>query len=568
MKRAYLVDDVRAAEAPLLEAGVPLMREAAYAVATTAIRYVRGQGIAIPGFPVLVLAGAGNNGSDSLFAAAELAHRGMAVRALCSDHPHQRGYEAARRAGVTIIPYQTLDHVHEEKEIRRLGQECKIWIDGLLGIGARGALREPYAQWVRILNTWRIHASVQPYVVAVDVPSGVGVNDGTLASAGQAQPQQLHCSTEEVVSGEAKFYKEYRGYEACKAEENIPPVLCADVTVTMGAGKPALYLPPACFYAGKIVDVPLGFEPYLPQPALLSLEECDVRDLWVLPGHDDHKYTRGVLGILAGSQRYPGAGMLSVGAALATGVGMVRYVGSNNDVIRAYPDVVHEPGRVQAWVLGSGLDTTAEAERIFTAASEQSLPVVLDAGALSLVYQRNVPQHVILTPHEGEMASLLQARGEHVQREDIHASPAWAARKCAELTGATVVLKGAATIIASAAQPEPLYVQAGAPGWLATAGAGDVLGGIMGAMLAMHGEDISEGSSSEGLIARLASASCYIHAQAARHAAGLRSCAGEGSVHSLACISAARASVGHPITASALIDSVAPIVNAILNPVV
>lgn len=529
MKRAYRVADVRAAEEPLLAAGEPLMAEAAFALASAVTQHLRRGGKRIPGAKVLALVGAGNNGGDALFAAAHLARRGLAVNAACHGQVHSAGLAAARAAGVTILN----DPCWEE--LKTAAEAAEIWLDGLLGIGARGALRAPLADWVTRLAQLRIRSAVEPYVIAVDVPSGVGVDDGTLPGA----------------------------------------VLPADATVTMGVAKRALYLPPACWYAGEIIPVPLGFEPYLPaQPALACLTAADVRDVWPLPGHQDHKYTRGVLGVLAGSATYPGAGMLVTGGARAIGVGMIRYLGGNERVLERYPDVVHAEGQVQAWTIGSGLADLGAASKVLQDALTNSLPVVLDAKAIELTYRDDVPSTVVVTPHAGELAALLQARGERLSREEVQQAPARAARLAATLTGATVVLKGAVNVIA--APHGPLYAQGGAPAWLATAGAGDVLAGVLGALLAGYGDELAAWGSGRGLPGQLAAAACYVHARAAQIAArALPPAAETGQVAAAernragaaaSRMSAAAENIGIPITASDVVAALPQAIFEILNP--
>lgn len=144
--------------------------------------------------------------------------------------------------------------------------------------------------------------------------------------------------------------------------------------------------------------------------------------------------------------------------------------------------------------------------------------MVLDAGAISLVNSLDVPSTVILTPHAGELAALLAARGEAMTREDISAAPARAARLAATLTGATVVLKGATDVVCG--PDDPLYAQPGAPAWRATAGAGDVLAGLLGALLAGWGDELAELGKGRGIPARLAAAACYLHGRAAAIASG------------------------------------------------
>ena len=503
MRRAYRVDEVRGAEEPLLAAGEPLMDHAAYALAQSVLRYLRSREFRVPGSTVLALVGAGNNGGDALFAAANLARRGVAVTAACAANAHAEGIAAAKRAGVRIVMTPT------PEQVAQLGESCGVWIDGLLGIGARGAMREPFSGWVRALNATRFESAAEPFVVAVDVPSGLGVDDGT-------------------VPGE---------------------VLRADRTVTMGTAKRALYLPPACFYCGEIEEVELGFGRYLPaQPALAQLGDSDVADLWRVPGAQDHKYTRGVVGLMTGSAKYPGAGVLSAGGARATGVGMVRYLGSAPQVIDRYPEVVLQDGQVQAWVIGSGLAELDEASRVLHEAVAEGIPVILDASALPLIYSDDVPSTVIATPHEGELATLLQARGESISRAQVHEAPARAARLAATLTGATVVVKGAVNVIAGA--HGPLYVQGGAPAWLGTAGAGDVLAGVMGALAAQYGDVLRDWGEGRGLPAQIAAAACHVHARAAQKAAGISS-SGQG--------------VGHPIAAMDVIDALPAVIGEILG---
>lgn len=535
MKRAYRVDDIRSAEAPLLKAGVPLMERAAWALSQAVIRYLKTRALPIPGASVLALVGTGNNGADTLFAAANLARRSLSVTALCYGAVHKEGFAAAQKAGVRIITNP------DNAEVAEAGAAHTIWLDGLLGIGARGALREPLASCVRTLTYVRAHSPAEPYVIAVDVPSGVGIDDGTILST-------------EGAEGTERSGK--------------PAVLRADMTVTMGADKRALYLPPACHYAGEIVHVPLGFEQHLPpRPALVSLNDADVRDLWIIPGVDDHKYTRGVLGILAGSEQYPGAGALAVAGARSIGIGMVRYAGEAPGVISRFPDVVRARGQVQAWAIGSGLTDVSEAGKILHKAINDGLPVVLDAGALELVYADDVPSTVILTPHEGELAALLRARGEDISTDAVRSCPAQAARLAATLTGATVLVKGSVCVIA--APHGPLFAQGGAPAWLATAGAGDVLAGIIGALLAMHGEQLRSLGEKSGLPGQLAAAGCHIHARAARIAARMGESGYAGSSLALSSgissVGAYAAHVGAPVTAWDVAQAARQAVFEILN---
>ncbi|MFT4124297.1 MAG: NAD(P)H-hydrate dehydratase, partial [Microbacteriaceae bacterium] len=202
-----------------------------------------------------------------------------------------------------------------------------------------------------------------------------------------------------------------------------------------------------------------------------------------VPTAADDKYSRGVLGVVTGSDRYPGAAVLGVDAALHTGLGMVRYLGPERAaalVLQRRPEAVTAPGRVQAWLLGSGVEATGfegTAERAAGQALAAGLPLVLDAGAIGRVGEAGGAP-VILTPHHGELARLLG-----VDRASVAADPALWARRASDRTGATVLLKGAVTRLAG---PGIDLAVEGAPAWLATAGTGDALAGILGALLASN----------------------------------------------------------------------------------
>ncbi|UNX54322.1 NAD(P)H-hydrate epimerase [Georgenia sp. TF02-10] len=492
MIHAHTAAQVRAAEEPPLAAGEPLMARAAYALAGQVAAALGERGHRVSGSVVLLLVGAGNNGGDALFAGAHLARRGCRVHAaLLAADAHPDGLAAARAAGVSV---HRLDGA-EPGPLLALARRAGVWVDALVGVGTRGPLRDPLAQAVTALAGERAASPDEPIVVAVDVPSGIGVDDGTVPG----------------------------------------PVLPADRTVTMGTAKPGLLLPPAAGLAGRlvVVDVGLGAALAAEQPAACRLTDADVADLWPLPGPADHKYTRGVLGLVTGSQAYPGAAVLSAAGALRTGLGMVRYLGPETPtgLIRSrYPEVVTAAGRVQAWALGSGVDPdqAVRAEQVaesLSAALADGVPAVLDAGALSLLTDdafTDLPATVVLTPHAGELATLLTGRGEQTSRDDVDAAPARHARLAAEITGATVLLKGAVTVVA--APDGPLYAQADATPWLATAGAGDVLTGVLGALLAGYGDQLAaeaaDGGDGDGLPARLAAAAALVHGRAARIAAG------------------------------------------------
>ncbi len=239
---------------------------------------------------------------------------------------------------------------------------------------------------------------------------------------------------------------------------------------------------------------------------------ADARKHIAVPGPEDDKYSRGVLGVITGSVDYPGAAVLGVEAALHTGLGMVRYLGPERAtalVLQRRPEVVTVAGRVQAWLLGSGIDATKRDDQStarLTDALAEGVPTVIDAGGLDLLSQANGP--VVITPHQGELARLLG-----VDRAEIAADPAGWAGRAAEMLSVTVLLKGHTSFIAG---PDGTrLIVASAPSWLATAGAGDALGGILGALMATQAEAIETIPS---VPARLAATAAVLHGLAAERA--------------------------------------------------
>ena len=234
---------------------------------------------------------------------------------------------------------------------------------------------------------------------------------------------------------------------------------------------------------------------------------------WIaVPGPGDDKYSRGVLGFATGSERYPGAAVLGVEAALRTGVGMVRYLGADRPtglVLQRRPEAVVADGRVQAWVIGSGQDAD-DVDRATAAHRDRALadpvPVVIDAGALGLV-DRAVGTRV-LVPHAGELARLLGR-----PRADVQAEPAASALEAAARFDAVVLLKGHTTYVADA--DGGLREITLAPAWTATAGAGDALAGVLGALLATHALELEADAA---VAAPLAATAAVLHGLAAERA--------------------------------------------------
>lgn len=441
MRTAYSVETVRAAERELM-ARLPEGALMARAAAGLAAVCAGLLG-RVYGSRVVVLAGPGDNGGDALYAGARLARRGARVTAVPMDpaRMHPGGLAALRAAGGRVE--------------RSVPERADLVLDGLLGIGGRGGLRPAAAALAE-----RIPAGA--LVVAVDLPSGVDADTGE-------------------VTG---------------------PAVAADATVTFGAYKPGLLIDPGASRVGAVRLVDIGLD--LAEPGLEALQHADVAGLLPVPTASSDKYRRGVVGVVAGSEQYPGAAVLAVAGALRGGAGAVRYVGPAADAVLArYPEVLVGRGRVQAWVVGPGIGAGRTAE-VARALADQDVPVLVDADGLrgldpDVVRGRRAV--TLLTPHAGEAAALLG-----VPRESVEAGRLAAARELAGRYGAAVLLKGSTTLVAPAG-PGPVRVNPTGTPWLATAGSGDVLSGLAGALLAGGLSGLDAGSVAaylHGLAGRLA----------------------------------------------------------------
>lgn len=436
MITAYTAQQVRDAEKPLLEAGAPLMHRAAAALAAHLLHVLREHAGTVPGSRLVIVAGSGSNGGDALLAGARLARRGVAVTAVAAaGRLHAEGEAALRAARGRVL--SAADPAQREAALSAL-DAAHVLCDGVLGTGGRAALDDDLAALLRAVN------EAPAPVVAVDVPTGVD------ATTGESADDAVH----------------------------------AEVTVTFGAVKTGLLLPGGAEHAGRIELVDIGLGEHLPAGrSVRRLEEADVRALWPVPGPQDQKYSRGVVTIDAGSPDYPGAGVLSVSGAARAGAGMVRYRGPAGvrDLILTYrPEIVGNDGHRQSLVVGSGLSPEDPRCR---AGVEDLLADdgvgVLDAGALESIRPGDrFCSRVVLTPHAGEATTLAKALD---LAQDL--PPARLASELSRATGATVLLKGSVTVVADGEDPDSLYAQNDATPWLGTAGAGDVLGGIVGTLL-------------------------------------------------------------------------------------
>jgi ADP-dependent NAD(P)H-hydrate dehydratase / NAD(P)H-hydrate epimerase len=485
MREARGVVKVRAAEAKLmaaLPAGTLMQR------AATGLAAVCGQLLGRRyGSRAVVLAGSGDNGGDALYAAAQLARRGTAVLAVgAGSRIHDGGAAALRAAGGRIVG-------PDDPAVAAAIDQADLILDGMLGIGGKGGLREPYATLAAAA------ARSAATVVAVDLPSGVDADTG-------------------AVAGEA---------------------VRADVTVTFGTWKPGLLIDPGASYAGvtELIDIGLVPDP----PDVVSAQSADIAALLPSPTADSDKYRRGVAGLVSGSERYTGAAVLSVGGAIRGGAGMIRFLSAQPavDLVRQWwPETVITPlppeppassggggnrwqdttaadflasaGRVQAWVAGPGMGTGEDSAELLAAVLRTDLPVLVDADGLTILAEhrdllsRSAP--TLITPHAGELSRLTGA-----DRADIEAQRLTHAREAARSLGVTVLLKGSTTVICSPPDSpwaHPDRVNSTGTPWLATAGSGDVLSGLAGALLA------------QGLTPPdAATAAAFLHGVAARRAA-------------------------------------------------
>ena len=237
----------------------------------------------------------------------------------------------------------------------------------------------------------------------------------------------------------------------------------------------------------------------------------------IVPSELDHKYSRGTLGVITGSAQFPGAAVLTSRAAFATGLGVLRFHSSSglaHLVLHAAPEALVQPGKVDAWLSGSGVSdkkygdyTTWLRHRWFKLMSAQSVPTVLDAGALD--WAGKLTQPTLITPHAGELAKLLTKRGVNVSSEAIEADPKKWSMIAAEKLGVVVLLKGSITYVAA---KDLLLELPKATPWLATAGSGDVLSGIIGALIATNYIEILNDKNN---LARVAATGAFIHNNAA-----------------------------------------------------
>lgn len=395
------------------------------------------------GSAVLVLCGPGNNGGDGYVAARALAERGIAVRVAAAGEPRT---DAARHArGFWSRPVDALADA----------APAPVLIDALFGTGLSRPPGEEIARPLRRL------ADAARLSVAVDVPSGVGTDDGAVLG--------------------------------------ILPVF--DVTLALGAAKPAHLLQPSARHCGAVRVLDIGV------PAATG-DSVIARPTLVAPDADAHKYSRGMVAVIAGAM--PGAAALASEAALRSGAGYVLLLGEGAEhvphaiVRKPWSGEALAEKRIGAVLVGPGLGREGDAAARLDAVIASTHPLVIDGDALHLLGDRRLGKVsrraavTVLTPHAGEFTSMFG-------KVDNKAE---AARTAARRAGCFVVFKGADTVIAA---PDGQLRFAGpASSWLSTAGTGDVLAGTIAAMLA----------GGQGTPLDQVAAGVWLHAEAARRLGG------------------------------------------------
>ena len=484
---------------------------------------------------VTAFVGGGDNGGDALYACAILARGGIGATAyLLKKRCHRRALAAAQEAGVRIVDLdgQSLRSIENTPAWSEVFL-AYAWIDGIVGTGAHGPLTGALAESVEVLN--RLSAIKPRPVIAIDVPSGLTDDDGAITG----------------------------------------PILRATHTLAVGTYKRAQVLPPAVEFTGDISLVTMdwdsngmgrtqGDDGVIGADDLYVVDEAfSAHEVVPVPAFSDDKYARGVVGLVAGSDTYPGAGLLATRGALAAGVGMVRLNSTRRvqDLVLAdQPGVVTVGGRIQSALIGPGLDEERREDALELAqfCGQSGMPLVIDAWALDLVPELASsikPDATVLTPHYGEAARLLGRLGTPVTRTEVAASPLRYARALHEATGCHVILKGPVTIVYSfeyvdtevqeafqralnAAEawpdvdtlPQGRLVRSYMPtvgqvttSWAGVAGNGDVLAGFLAGILARPLADAEtvpgpDGKAQAVTPARL-SAAVALHGRAAQVAA-------------------------------------------------
>lgn len=454
----FSLEAARAAEEELLSREVEpdaLMKKAAQACAEVAAALLPLPGQTEPA-RVLVVAGPGGNGGDGLFAGAHLALQGHTVHAvLTADTAHEAAHNTFLAAGGQVVSAQDAS----------TNGMYDLVIDAVAGLGSsREATEEVAALMARGKK-----------VLSIDAPTGCGTQRSVIADA-------------TITFGHARTV--HAEHPECGE------VLIADIGLAEIIGKHA---PVGYTSAEPSCDSNLWESP-LPEGIARLADTGPIPRL--IPGIFDNKYTHGVTGIAAGSEQFPGAGIMCTAGAVHTTTSMVLTIGD----ITNFPEVVPVKDvaaarRVDAWVVGPGRGTDDAALSELEEILDSKLPVVIDADAITLIAQhphlRERVRGAVLTPHAGEFARLGGKSQQQLSDE----------------LGCHILLKGRITTITSPHEL-PVSINTG-NSFAATAGSGDVLAGVIGALLARRSvhhptQDSMQPSMQETLLSAVA-----IHAHAA-----------------------------------------------------
>ena len=495
MLRALSATEMRSVDRTTIEErkipSLLLMENAAQAV-------VRKLGEEIPtlgGEKVVVLCSKGNNGGDGLAVARQLLllwpRLDLTVAMLADLDMLSQDTRSNWNmlAAQDFCPQSVLSEADWDVLLARIG-DATVVVDALLGTGVRGPVRGLVARVIADVNAGFRNAKV----VAVDMPSGLGSDSG----------------------------------------EPLGPAMRADMTVTFTAPKASQVLSPTCELLGDLTVARIGTADSvieaLPGPRLLLSEPADIGEYTAKRERSSHKGSYGHVLAIGGSLSKPGAILMAGTAALRAGAGLVTVLtaaGAADTVIGTTPELMLEPATALAdgslgpdsldarclegktvVAIGPGIGrSVANSALVRRVVDECSLPLVIDADGLAAVNAhdfrtRSAP--TVLTPHPGEMAGLLGTTSAEVQRDRIGA-----ARGLASASGAFVVLKGDRSLIA-APDGDVVVNPTGTPG-MATAGSGDILTGMVSALLAQF---------PQSAVVRTVAAAVYLHGLAGEFAAG------------------------------------------------
>ena len=455
----------------IVEMGIPgqeLMERAGRGVADVAAYMAELAGFHHPA--ALLIAGRGNNGGDVFAAARHLKEMGFEIFVWIAGQESQIDGDARRHLDLLKaeeVEVESFASPEDWESNSAYPLPVDFIIDGLLGTGSTGPARGVVASAIRYINS----AANEAFVISIDIPSGMNADTG-------------------VAHGDCVY---------------------ADVTATIGLPKTGLVAPAALEFVGclEVLDIGLmvGWKEETTPADRELIYSPELRTLLPRRARSSHKGMYGHALLIGGARGFAGAISLSARAAVRSGVGLTTALvpqGIHSVVSGASLETMVHPGvetpagtlsfsALEPWkerlpeydaiIIGPGLGAHADSRRIVLWLLENaSIPLLLDADALNVLGGEasrlvRASTSVTITPHPGEMGRLMGCDAAAVQSDRIAA-----ARACAAATGATVVLKGAGTVIS--ARNRPVFINmTGNPG-MATGGSGDVLAGLLGGLLA------------------------------------------------------------------------------------